>query len=323
MGFAKKILKTGLFVGGVLGALAIYNKVTESMAGELDTVLTGEEQRYAWKYGDLFYSVKGKRDAKPLVLLHDVAAPGASSYEWRKNVDVLAEHFRVYTPDLLGFGTSDRPAIDYDGELFANLISDFLNDVVKRPAIVIAHGLTSAFVISEAYRRPRLFERLILVAPPPTILQEVNLSSLHDYSRSILSLPIVGEFLYNLQTTRGAIRRQYDKQGYHNPDLITDELVEYLYTSAHQSNSRFVQAAVSTDYLRLDVHDQLAGLQMPVVVVWGREGALLPSEASAAFKRVNPHVEVCVLDKAMSHVQEEQAQQFNKLVREFANAAVK
>ncbi len=322
MAFAKKFLKTGLFVTGTLGALAIYNKVTESMAGELDTVLTGEEQRYAWKYGDLFFAVKGNREAKPLVLLHDLG-PGASSYEWRRNVDVLAEHFCVYTPDLLGYGTSDRPAIDYDGELYANMISDFLSDVVKRPAIVVAHGLTGAYIIAEAPHRPRLFERLVLVAPPSGILHEVKHNALHSFLRGLLSLPITGQFLYNLQSTRGAIRRYYDKQGYHNPDLITDELVEYIYTSAHQPNTRFVQAALQTDYLRLDVHNQLASLQVPIVVVWGREGSLLPSEASAAFKRVNPRIDVRVLDKAMSQVQEEQAQQFNNLVREFANAAVK
>ena len=45
MKFAGKLLTTGLVVGGIFGGLAIYNKVTESMAGELDTVLTGEERR--------------------------------------------------------------------------------------------------------------------------------------------------------------------------------------------------------------------------------------------------------------------------------------
>ena len=53
MTITKKILNTGLVIGGVLGALALYNNVTETMAGELDTVLTGEERRYpveVWRY---------------------------------------------------------------------------------------------------------------------------------------------------------------------------------------------------------------------------------------------------------------------------------
>src|SRR5437899_9954112 len=118
-----KLLTTTLVVGGTLGTIALVNKLTESQAGALDPVLTGEERRYPWKYGDVFYQVKGARDAKPLLLIHAIA-PGASSFEWRKNVDALAEQLRVYTIDLLGFGLSDRPAIDYTAEDFADLISD-------------------------------------------------------------------------------------------------------------------------------------------------------------------------------------------------------
>jgi hypothetical protein len=112
VGFTRNLLTTGLVVGGTLGAVTLFNRFTESRVGELDTVLKGEARRYPWKYGDVFYQVKGSRNAKPLVLIHGFG-PGASSYEWRKNVDALAEQFRVYALDLLGFGLSDRPAIDY------------------------------------------------------------------------------------------------------------------------------------------------------------------------------------------------------------------
>ncbi len=82
-------------------------------------------------------------------------------------------------------------------------------------------------------------------------------------------------------------------------------------------------AAFLSNGLTLDVHEPLARLQMPVIAVWGREGVLTPSEASAAFKRVNPRLEVRILDKSSFHVQEEQASNFNNLVREFAAAPVK
>lgn len=322
MTIVKKMLTTGAVVGGALGAISIYNKLTRSMAGELDTMLTGEERRYPWKYGDMFYEVKGSRDAKPLLLIHGFG-PGASSYEWRKNVDVLAEQFRVFTLDLLGFGLSDRPAIDYTAETYADLINDFLREVIGKPAIVVAHGLSCAYVISDAYRRSQLFERLVLVAPPPTMLQEVYPSPLDNAWKTFLRLPIVGEFAYNLLSSRRSIRTYYDDQGYHNLGLITDELVEYVYTSAHQSNARFPAVSLLSNHLAMDVHEPLARLQVPVVAVWGREGVLTPTEASTAFKRVNQHIEVRILDKCSYHVQDEQSAQFNSLVREFAASPVK
>ncbi len=322
MGFVKKLLTTGAIIGGTLGALALYNKVTESMAGELDTVLRGEERRYPWKYGDMFYEVKGARDAKPLLLVHGFG-PGASSYEWRKNVDKLSEQFRVYVVDLLGFGLSDRPAIEYTAETFTDLISDFIKEVINKPTTVVAHGLTSAYVVAAAYRKPQLFERIIMVAPNPAMLEEALPGPLNSAWKGLLRTPIVGEFLYNQLTSRAAIRAYYDRQGYHNPGLITDELVEYIYTTAHQSNSRYAAASFISNFLSLDVHEAYARLQVPVVAVFGREALVTPSVSSEAFKRANSRTETRILDKSSFQVQDEQAAQFNALVREFAATAVK
>lgn len=321
MAFVKKLFTTTLIVGGTLGSMALINRVTEQMAGELDTVLTGEERRYPWKYGDIFYKVKGEQGAKPLVLVHGFG-PGASSYEWRKNIDALSTQFRVFALDLLGFGLSERPPMDYDAELYADLLSDFIKEVVGTSAIVMAHGATSAYAIAVAYRRPQYFERLVLISPPPTILEEAYPGLFDTAVKGLLSLPIVGQFIYNLLTSRQAIRRFYDKQVYHNPGLITDELVEYVYTTAHQPGSRFATAALWGKYLHLDVHEPLARLQMTVVTVWGREAVeAVPDQA--AFTRVNKQIEVHVLDKCSQHLQDEQARQLNSLIGSFAGLAVK
>ncbi|BCL82570.1 alpha/beta hydrolase [Ktedonobacteria bacterium brp13] len=319
MAFFKKLFKTSLIVGGALGSLALYNKITESMAGELDTVLTGEERRYPWKYGDMFYEVKGHRDAKPLVLVHGFAL-GSSSYEWRKNIDTLSEQYRVYALDLLGFGLSDRPAIDYDAEIYTDLLNDFIREVVGKPAVVVAHGLTSAYVIAAAYRRPQLFERLVLVAAPPSILDESYPGPLNAIWKLVLRTPIIGQSVYNVLTSRQAIRNYYDNQGYHNPGLITDELVEYIYTSAHQSNSRYALGAFLSGHLHQDVQEPFSRLQVPVTAIWGREGMLTPAEASAAFKRVNSRTDVRIIDKSTIQIQDEQAGQFNALLRELTSS---
>ncbi len=322
MAFVKKLFTTTLIVGGTIGSMALINKVTEQMAGELDTVLTGEERRYPWKYGDIFYKVKGAQDAKPLVLIHDLG-PGASSYQWRKNIDALSNQFRVFALDLLGFGLSDRPSMDYDAELYADLLSDFIKEVVGGSAVVVAHGASSAYAIAAAYRRPQLFERLVLISPPPTMLEESYPGIFEAALKRVLSLPIGGQFIYNLLTSRQAIRRFYDKQGYHNPGLVTDELVEYIYTTAHQPGSRFAAAALLGKYLHLDVHEHLARLQMPIVTIWGRESLEVPAQASAAFTRVNKQIEVRIFDKSREHLQDEQAKQLNSLLGDFAVLSIK
>lgn len=316
-----KLLTATAVVGGTLGTLTLLNKMTESQAGELDTVLKGEGRRYPWKYGDVFYLVKGNRESKPLLLVHGFG-PGASSYEWRKNIDALAEQFRVYALDLMGFGLSDRPPIDYTPETYADLINDFLKEVINKPTVVVAHGETSAYVIANAYRFPQLYERLVLVAPTPAILEETVPGPVNTALKFLLRTPIVGQFFYNMMTTRRAIQNYYDRGGYHNPGLITDELVEYIFSSAHQLNARYTAASAFSKSLSQDAHEPLARLQVPIVIVFGREAVPTPAESGAAFKRVNSRIETRTLDNCSGQPQDEQSTKFNALVREFAATPV-
>ncbi len=316
-----KLLTTAVVVGGTLGAMTLLNKMTESQAGELDTVLKGEERRYPWKDGDAFYLVKGNREAKPLLLVHGLG-PGASSYEWRKNIDALSEQFRVYALDLMGYGLSDRPAIDYTSETYADLVNDFLKEVINKPTVVVAHGETCAYVIANAYRRPQLFERLVLVAPPLSIVEETIPGPVNTALKSLLRAPIVGQFVYNILTSRRGIQNYYDREGYHNPGLITDELVEYVFSSAHQPNARYAAASALTRNLTMDAHEPLVRLQVPVIAIFGRESIPTPAEVGAALKRVNPRIETRVIDNCSGQPQDEQAAKFNVLVREFAAAPV-
>jgi len=321
MKFTGKLLTAGLVAGGALGALAVANKIFEARAGVLDTVLSGEEGRFAWKYGDIFYKMKGNREARPLLFIHGFG-PGVSSHEWRKNFETLAEQFRVYAIDLLGYGMSDRPVIDYTAETYVDLIGDFIREVIDRPTLVVAHGLTGAYVIAGAYRRPQLFERLVLVTPPAIMLQETAPGPIKATQKFVLRAPIIGRFIYNLLTTRSAIRAFYSRRGYYNAGLITDQLVENAFSSAHQPHSRFPAASLFSNYLNLDVREDLARLQQRVVGIWGREGMTIPPEAAEAFRSVKPAIEIRILDSCDQLPQDEQAGQFNNLIREFAGQPV-
>ena len=321
MGFRRTLLASTVVVGGAIGAMALYNKFIERQVSEPDTVLKGEERRYPWKYGDIFYQVKGARDAKPLLLIHGFG-PGASSFQWRRNADALSEHFRVYTLDLLGFGLSDRPGIDYTAETFSDLINDFLKEAIGKPAVVVAHGLTCAYVVADAYRRPQLFERLVLVSPPVDILEEGYQSPMSNAVKFLLRTPLFGQFIYNTLTSRRAIRSYFDIEGFQNPGLITEELVEYVYANAHQSNNRYPAASMLSDSLAMNVREPFARLQVPVVAVWGREDVFMPPETSNVFKQVNKNIDVRLMDKARKQLQDEQAEKFNALVSEFAGATV-
>ena len=72
--------------------------------------------------------------ADTLLLLHGL---GASAERWEDVIPLFAKKFKVIVPDLIGFGYSDKPMIDYTTDYFAEFISKFLNEVgVKKPNII-------------------------------------------------------------------------------------------------------------------------------------------------------------------------------------------
>src|SRR6266853_7055277 len=142
----------------------------------LESPLPGESHYYKWKRGYIFYKVLGEPEAPPLLLLH---SPGllASAYEMRKMIEPLAQHYRVYAPDLLGFGISDRPAIDYSADTYVTLCRDFLTDVVKQPATIVASRISCNYAVATAATTPDLCERLVLISP--SALEGENEGNLH------------------------------------------------------------------------------------------------------------------------------------------------
>ena len=45
---------------------------------------------------------------EPLILIHSGEFSGRAEFSWRHNIAALAEHFRVYAPDVVGFGRTEK-----------------------------------------------------------------------------------------------------------------------------------------------------------------------------------------------------------------------
>src|SRR5579872_6423515 len=130
----------------------------------LDSPLPGEAHLYRWTHGHIYYKVAGEQNAPPLLLLHTPELAG-SAYEMRGIMAELATRYRVYAPDLLGFGLSDRPNISYTSDLYTRLLRNILTHIVKEPAMLVASRLSCNYAITVAADSPDLCTRLALLSP--------------------------------------------------------------------------------------------------------------------------------------------------------------
>lgn len=278
---------------GAVGALALANWLARLGVGAPEASLDGETGYYPWTQGAVRYTVKGR--GEPLALIHGIY-PGASSFEYRKVFDRLAENYRVFALDLLGFGMSGRPAIDYTPALYVELIEDFLRQVVgatDQPAHVIASGFSAAFAIQAAARRPRQFGGLVLIEPVGLPGDERPAGRLALAARrALLRSPLIGEGLYNLAVSRPGLRLLLGATAYSGTRQVSDDILDQYYVMAHQPGARFAPADALAGALDAPISATFATLQAPTLLIWGRRDHGAPVSRARAFQELRPGLEL-------------------------------
>lgn len=299
-----------LAVAGGVGGLALMNRLIAAGTGEPYSVLDGEYGTYSWSHGDIFYTVKGQ--GSPVVLIHGVYA-GASSYEYRRVFDLLAQQFRVYAFDLLGFGLSTRPPLLYSPVLYEELIEDFILQVVggaDQPVRVIASSLSAAFTIRAAAERPGIFTRLVLIQPTGfEDLANLNDTAGSRFGRALLRSPLLGQTAYNAVASRASIRYFLTSRTYAHASSVSDDMVDYYYTAAHQPGARYAAASFLSGALNTPVASVYPMLKRPILLCWGKDSRFSPLQNARAFRQANPRTELRVFDCG-SLPQDEAAEEF-------------
>jgi pimeloyl-ACP methyl ester carboxylesterase len=297
-----RTLITGLklLIVGMLAALAVILRYLWNTPQPLRNTMPGDPRIYRWMHGHIFYKVAGPTDAQPLVLFH---APGigASSYEMRNLIEKLGQSYRVYVPDLVGYGLSDRPRLDYRAEMYVQLYQDFVTNIIAQPAICVGSGLSCNYILAVAANRPDLCQRIILLSPT-TLYAERKLP---EWLAALLLKPITGLLLYSLFTTRIILRKIVARQ--HTIDSpikgvqVSSEELTSVFANAHQFGAEHAALAWLAGKLDLDVLPQLEQVTQPVLTIWARHAqnailairersSHLPAERTAVIEGVGKHI---------------------------------
>jgi len=311
-----KTTKRLLIGGAVIGAQAAANSLIAVLSRAPSPPLEGERREFPWDWGRVNYSVKGS--GQPLLLVHGIYV-GASSYEWRSNFDALARDYRVYAPDLLGFGLSDRPNAPYSAHLYTRLLEDFQRVVIGEPAFVCASSLSAAFCIA-ANKMVPLARKMAFVCP-------VGIKHLHAPEAlggrvidGVLQAPVLGLNLYNALASHKSIRHYLEAEVYADPQHVTPEMVRQYHAMAHQPGAQYPIRAFLSGRLNINTAYAFSELDIPVVLLWGRRATKTPVSDADAFIDRNPRAHLRVFDHSALLPHDEEAATFNEALREFLGA---
>lgn len=263
----KKSTKRMLFAAGItITAIYAYNKYVSCTATKKQLLSIEKGNFYTWKNGNIFYTKRGT--GSPILLIHD-ADPTSSSEEWSKIIPSLEKQHTVYSIDLLGCGRSDKPGIEYTNYLYVQLIQSFIKDIICDKTTVIASNMSSSFVIMANHMDNSLFDKMILINP--VSLNQLTLipDQLSKFKKTLVQLPFIGTFIYNLMTNPTRIDNAFRNNYYAKPQLISSSLEDTYYEAAHTSgsNGRFLYSSILGNYLNNNITHALKKTDVPTLLI--------------------------------------------------------
>jgi len=219
--------------------------------------LSGGESRSVMVGGHrIHYDAEGPAGGPVVVLVHGL---GGNAENWRNLAPFLSKAgFRVYMPDLLGYGRSEKPAdFSYSIPDEAEFVVSFLDALGLRQVDLGGWSMGGWIVQHVANSHPERVKRLILFD-----------------SAGIAEKPAWDTRLFT--PTTAAELDQLDALLMPNPPQVPGYIAKDILRNSKR-NGWVIHRALGTMLTGRDATDSLLPqLKMPVLIVWGAEDRITP-----------------------------------------------
>lgn len=284
----KTLVKIGVAIATVTTAIHTFNKIVEKTAVKKQLLSHREKLFFDWKLGRICYSVCGV--GSPVLLIHD-SIPCSSMHEWDKIKKDLAKEHTVFCIDLLGCGNSERPQITYTNYVYVQLITDFIQKVIKQKTDVVTNGLSGVHALM-ACKNDANIGKIIMINPKDLAVLAQNPDPISKALKKLLQLPVIGTFVYNIIHEKKNLKLMFAEKYLYNPLNLDMDVVDTYYECAHldKGNGKYLYASLKGKYLYMNIAPSLKTIDNPIHII---EGNFQPhsEEALELYKSLGKHVD--------------------------------
>jgi pimeloyl-ACP methyl ester carboxylesterase len=203
-------------------------------------------------------------DGYPIVLIHGLGSRGE---DWSGMIPSLADAgFHVYAPDLLGYGRSSKPNVDYSIRLEEKIIVDFMKAVHIDRAEVGGWSMGGWIALKLTVDHPELVSRL----------------AVYD-SAGIYFPPTFDATLFTPTDSVGVARLTSMLTPHPKPlpAFAANAAIRRL-----QANAWVIERSVESMEAGKDLLDfRLGQIKRPTLIVWGSDDRLIPPSVGEAMHR--------------------------------------
>lgn len=201
-----------------------------------------------------------------LVLVHGL---GASAERWNTVIPNFAKHYHVIVPDLIGFGYSDKPVVDYTPDFFSVFLGKFFDVLgIKRPNM-IGSSLGGQIAAEYASVNPNNLEKLILVSP----------SGMMKQSTPALDAYITAALYPNEQSAKNAFEMM-ESSGNEVDDVIVEGFIKRM--QLPNAKLAFMSTVLGLKNSEI-ITSKLHTIHSPTLIIWGSKDPVIPIQYAESF----------------------------------------
>jgi pimeloyl-ACP methyl ester carboxylesterase len=247
----------------------------------------------------MHYLVTGPNHGKPVVLVHGL---GGRAEDWRDLAPTLAHAgYRVYMPDLPGFGRSQRPAsFSYSVQDQAHIVIAFIDALHLNRVDLGGWSMGGWIAQLVAVESPDRVRRLMLFDSAGLYFEPVWDTRLFTSSNATQ----LAEFYALLMPDPPKV-----------PGFVANDILRVIHEESwvvQRAMASMLTGQYTTDAL-------LPTLKMPVLILWGAEDRITPVDQGQAMVKLIPHAELDVIPGCGHLAPVQCANQIAPKILEFVN----
>lgn len=241
-------------------------------------------------------------NGNPVVLLHGA---GGDSSLFDGTIASLMVSYRLIAPDILGHGSTTGPGGFYTVAAYLRWLKSFIEALHAGPVDIIGHSMGGAIALRFTADHPRLVRRFILV-------DSIALG-MPSLATTLLLLAAV------FNPDDGKALDQVARAVLSSPQAISSDVKAALESGGIPKGMRgFAWMFVRTWQVALPVSGStLSRIQVPVMVLWGKDDRYFPSAHAERAMRKLPDARLQWISNAGHAPFLEQPDAFGAAVRSF------
>ncbi len=248
-----------------------------------------------------------------VIFLHGV---GCHVEFWEKNISAFSKNHRVFAVDVVGYGRTDKPEVDYTFELMGNFVLDFMKVMNIKKASLVGNSMGGGISIWVASEAPEQVEKVVLVDP-------VGIGRGLFPVMRLMTLPFLGNIL--TKPGRKGVLLQM-KSCLADPSNVDEDFIDrttVINELPGNQRSFLSLLRLTADMggvkkkLITDFRERISKIKSPILIIWGKQDMVLPITDIEAAVKTFDNARFYVIDQAGHCPQIDKPLEFNETVFDF------